>query len=73
MDEAVEMHGSSVVAGEATEVFKATEASLDLVTMPADTGIVRNGDLAVAPGRDRRCGVDICCLVAQVVAIMGNA
>ena len=49
MDEAGEVDGASVVAGsEATEMFEAAEASLDLIAMFVDAGVVRDGDLAVA-------------------------
>ena len=58
MNEAGEVSGTAVVAsGEAAEMFEATEASLDLVAMPVDARIVRDGDLAVALGRDCRLGV----------------
>jgi len=55
MDEACEVDGASVVSGgEATEMLEAAEASFDLVTMLLGTDIVRDGDLAVALGRDHR-------------------
>jgi len=71
MDEAGEVDDTAVVAsGETAEMLEATEASLDLVAMLVDAGIVRDGDLAVALARDHRLGVHRCDLAAQVVAII---
>lgn len=48
MDESGEVDVTAVVAGcEAAEVFEATDASLDLIAMLVDVGVVRDRDLAV--------------------------
>lgn len=70
MDEAGEMNGASVVAGEASEVLETTEASLDLVAMFVDAGIVRDRDPSVAPGGDDCRGVHGRDLVPQGISII---
>jgi len=57
VNKAGEVDAASVVAGgEAAEMLEASEASLNLVAMLVDAGIVRDGDLAVALGWDHRLG-----------------
>ena len=44
---------ASVIAGvDAPPVLAPTEHDLDLVTLPIERGVVRNGDLAVSLRRD---------------------
>lgn len=72
MDKAGEVDGATVVAdGEATEMFEASEASLDRVAMFVGAGVRPEGDRAVAPGRDHGSGVGRGDLPWQVVAVIG--
>jgi hypothetical protein len=41
-------------------MLEVIKISLDLVAMLVDAGVVRDGDLAVALGRDHRFGVHRC-------------
>ena len=57
MDEAEKVDGASVVAcGEAAEVLELAEAPFDSVAVFAADGVVRDGNLASASGRDPRFG-----------------
>lgn len=48
MDESCEVDDATVVSGsDAAEMFEAPEASLDLVTMSVDGGVVGDEDFAV--------------------------
>ncbi len=55
MDEAEEVGCSAFISGgEAPAVLELVEASLDLVAVLVDGGVVRDRDLAAAVGRDHR-------------------
>src|SRR5256885_16332031 len=70
--EAEEVDGSSVVAGcEATEVLELVEASLDSVAVFVDGGVVRDGRLARAVGRNHRLGSGFGDDRPQGIAVIG--
>ena len=65
MYEASEVDSSAIVTGcEAAEVFEATEASLDAVSVLVDVGVMRDEDLAITLGRDHRIRLHACDQVA---------
>lgn len=53
MNEAADMDAAPAVSGrKATEMFEASEAPFDLVSMLVDGGVVRDAYRAVPPGRN---------------------
>lgn len=69
MDEACEVDCAAIIACcESTEVFEAIEASLDAVAVLVDVGVVRDGDLAVALGRDHRLGLHVGDLMTETTS-----
>ena len=60
MDETGEVNGAAVVPGcEPAEMLEVPKATLDLIAMLVDSGVVRDEDLAIALGRDHRLGMQV--------------
>lgn len=66
MYEADEVGGSAIVAGgEAAVVLEPVKASFDLIAMPVDGGVVRDGDLAAAVGRDLTAWAPMAAMISR--------